>query len=105
MGFFSSIKKIFGFGEQETNQSSEEVVVMEPIQETQVVEEPVYGKVETPVVVETVVENTTETQSNTVGEIKSKSRRQQPKSSDDTSSQKPRKPYRRPRPKKEKPTE
>jgi hypothetical protein len=105
MGFFSSIKKLFGFGEQETNSSLGQLVVVEPIQEAQVVEEPVYVKVETPVVVETVVEQTTETQSNTVGEIKSKSRRQQPKSSDDTSSQKPRKPYRRPRPKKEKPSE
>ena len=63
MGFFSSIKKLFGFGEQETNSSFGQIVVVEPIQEVQVVEEvmeevkeePVSIKVETPVETATIV--------------------------------------------------
>jgi len=109
MGFFSSIKKLLGFGEQETNLTSGQIVVVEPFQEVQVVEEvkeeTVSIKVETPVETATIVEETTETQPNTVGDIKSKSRRQQPQSTDNTSPSKPKKPYRRPRPKKEKPSE
>lgn len=110
MGFFSSIKKLFGFSEEQTT-------TVEPIQEAQIVEDvvqsPVVKEVEVPVSVpvveeqiiekvETVVENT---QVNTVGDIKSKSRRQKPTNTDEQTSSKPRKPYRRPRPKKDKPTE
>jgi hypothetical protein len=120
MGFFSSIKKLFGFGEQETNSSSEEILVSETVQEVQVVEEvieePEFVKVETPIEVPnetvTLVEEKIESKPNTVKDIKSRSRsrnqKPSPSSQSDSEtpkSQKPKKPYRRPRPKKEKPSE
>lgn len=107
MGFFSSIKKLFGFGEEETT-------IVEPIQEAKIVEEvvmvPVVKEVQEPNVDESIVEETVsvkveEQKNDTVGEIKSKSRRQKPTNSEDQTQSKPRRPYRRPRPKKEKPTE
>jgi hypothetical protein len=107
MGFFSSIKKLFGFGQQD-------ITLVEPIQEAEIVEEvvmvPVVKEVQETVVNQPVVEEATsvkveEQKNDTVGEIKSKSRRSKPTTSVEQNQSKPKKPYRRPRPKKEKPSE
>ena len=112
MGFLNGLKKLFGFGESTTTEtvgaSAYEVPVVEKvaIEEVQVVEEVVVEEVkqaEEPV----KVESKPQTETTTVKDIKSKSRRSKPTSEEQPkpTSEKTKKPYRRPRPKKNKPTE
>jgi hypothetical protein len=110
MGFLSGLKKLFGFGEStteivESNAYEAKVVEEVAIEEVPVVEEVVVEEVkqvEEPV----KVESETHTETTTVKDIKSKSR---PKHTSEEhpkpASEKTKKPYRRPRPKKNKPTE
>jgi hypothetical protein len=102
MGFFSSIKKMFGFGEstQQNDSLSSEVEVVDTYVPT--VEEVKSEPIETPVVEELVYtkEQTIE-EPTTVKEIKSKARNHK-EQSNDSEPTKSKKPYRR-RPKKDKP--
>jgi len=110
MGFLNGLKKLFGFGESTTEivESSayvatvvEEVVIEKALVAEEVIVEEV-KQVEEPV----KVESETQTEKTTVKDIKSKSR---PKHTSEEhpkpASEKTKKPYRRPRPKKNKPTE
>jgi hypothetical protein len=111
MGFLNGLKKLFGFGESTTE------IVESSAYEAKVVEEIAIEEV--PVVVEVVVEEVRQveesvkveseiqTEATTVKDIKSKSRRPNPNSEEHPkpTSEKTKKPYRRPRPKKNKPTE
>jgi hypothetical protein len=107
MGFLNGLKKLFGFGESTTTEtvgvSAYEVPVVEEvaIEEVPVVEE--VKQVEEPV----EVESKPQTETTTVKDIKSKSKRSKPTSEEQPkpTSEKTKKPYRRPRPKKNKPTE
>jgi hypothetical protein len=111
MGFLNGLKKLFGFGESTTEivESSayvatvvEEVVIEKaPVAEEVAVEE--VKQVEEPV----KVESETQTETTTVKDIKSKSKRPKHTSEEHPkpTSEKTKKPYRRPRPKKNKPTE
>jgi hypothetical protein len=112
MGFLSGLKKLFGFGESTTETVGSNFVefglVEEVVEETSTVTEPVVVEevkhVEEQVSVK--VEESVQTETTTVKEIKSKSRKSRPVSEDSApTSEKTRKPYRRPRPKKNKPTE
>ena len=114
MGFLNGLKKLFGFGESTTTEtvgaSAYEVPVVEEvaIEEVPVVEEVVVVVEEVKQVEEPVkVESKPQTETTTVKDIKSKSRRSKPTSEEQPkpTSEKTKKPYRRPRPKKNKPTE
>ncbi len=106
MGFLSGLKKLFGFGESTTEivesnayeaKVVEEVAIEEvPVEEVkQITEEPILEKVESSHL-------QIETQSTTVKDIKSKARKPR-NETEEQSTEKPKKSYRRPRPKKKKP--
>jgi len=107
MGFLTSIKKLFGIGEtgDQNNQfsKSEEVTEVEVLN----IEEPKTEVVETLPTEESVSTKveTVEEEPKTVKEIKSKARSPKENSlPSETRTDKPKKPYRRPRPKKDKPS-
>ena len=106
MGFLNGLKKLFGFGESTTEivesnayeaKVVEEVAIEEvPVEEVkQITEEPILEKVESSHL-------QIETQSTTVKDIKSKARKPRTET-EEQSTEKPKKSYRRPRPKKKTP--
>ncbi len=112
MGFLSGLKKLFGFGEStteivESNAYEAKVVEEVAIEEVPVVEEVTIEEVKQ-IIEEPILEKVEsshlqiETQTTTVKDIKSKARKPR-NETEEQSTEKPKKSYRRPRPKKKKP--